>query len=152
MALTPIERTADKLGTALENFFNRNTQSSTSNTYVSTGQTCLEKAGMEARKTHLMRNEWRKDLVYSKPLVLEEYMIQTEFLIDTTNVTVEEQRENITKKSANKKSKKSQPDEIPYNPGVDKPIEPVEMLTQYSGNFENSNGTKNWENDTYIEQ
>ncbi len=44
-------------------------------------QTCLERISMEARREHLYRNEWRKDLEYSKPLVDAEYEIQTEFKV-----------------------------------------------------------------------
>lgn len=42
----------------------------------------LEKYGIQARKYHLMRNEWKKDLQYTRSLVNAEYQIQTEFKID----------------------------------------------------------------------
>ena len=45
------------------------------------GQTCLEKVGMEMRKNALMKNEWQKDLQYTKTLVDAEYLVQSEFKI-----------------------------------------------------------------------
>jgi hypothetical protein len=41
----------------------------------------LEMYGIQARGYHLLRNEWRKDLQYTRPLVESEYLIQTEFKI-----------------------------------------------------------------------
>lgn len=60
---------------------------------VYTGQTCLERFGMEARNAHLLRNEWRKDLAYSKPLVDAEYMIQTEFKVSSYEDKLMEQED-----------------------------------------------------------
>lgn len=45
------------------------------------GHTNLEKIGKEARRYHMLRNEWRKDFLYTKALVNSEYMIQSEFKI-----------------------------------------------------------------------
>ena len=50
-------------------------------TIAENGQTCLEKVGMEARYAHLLRNEWRRESEYTRPLVLSEYQIQTEFKV-----------------------------------------------------------------------
>lgn len=47
------------------------------------GQTCLESYGIVARKEHLLRNEWRSDIRYSKPLVDAEYSIQNEFIVSS---------------------------------------------------------------------
>ena len=47
------------------------------------GQTCLEKFGIEARGEHLFRNEWRKDIQYTKSLVDAEYDIQNEFIVSS---------------------------------------------------------------------
>ena len=47
------------------------------------GQTCLESVGMAARKHHLMRNEWGRDVEYCKRIVDEEYNIQTEFKVSS---------------------------------------------------------------------
>jgi hypothetical protein len=44
-------------------------------------QTCLEQFGMQAREEHLFRNEWQKNLQYTKTLVDAEYSIQTEFKV-----------------------------------------------------------------------
>lgn len=52
-------------------------------TSITNGKTQLEKIGQEARMTALLRNEWRKDLEYSKPLVDAEYLIQTEFKVSS---------------------------------------------------------------------
>lgn len=78
-----VENTFKKVGNVLEQIFGTaSTQQPISNTSNNGGkQTCLEKMGIEARQYHLMRNEWRKDLEYSKPLVDAEYNIQTEFKI-----------------------------------------------------------------------
>jgi hypothetical protein len=60
---------------------------------------------MEARKAHLMKNEWRKDFEYSKPLVLAEYQIQTEFKVSTTDDDVATQMQNAQKKQEEKDRK-----------------------------------------------
>jgi hypothetical protein len=52
-------------------------------------QTCLERFGIEARKEHLYRNEWKMDFQYTKALVNSEYMIQNEFQVGNTNHTLE---------------------------------------------------------------
>ena len=78
-----VDNTLNKVGDVIESIFGKpSPQQPPSNTYNNGGkQTCLEKIGMEARNYHLLRNEWRKDLEYSKPLVDAEYLIQTEFKI-----------------------------------------------------------------------
>lgn len=43
------------------------------------GQSNLERIGIESREKHLMQNEWKKDLQYTKLLVESEYDIQREF-------------------------------------------------------------------------
>lgn len=51
-------------------------------TYKQTGdQSNLEKIGFAMRKDHLLRNEWGKDMEYTKQLVASEYLIQNEFLV-----------------------------------------------------------------------
>ena len=76
-----VDNTLNKIGNTLESIFGTpSTQQPTANKGDGM-QTCLEKVGMEARKYHLMRNEWRKDLEYSKPLVDAEYLIKTEFKV-----------------------------------------------------------------------
>jgi hypothetical protein len=46
-----------------------------------------------SRTESLLQNKWLKDDPYTKMLVSEEYLIQTEFPIETTDATVEEQGE-----------------------------------------------------------
>jgi hypothetical protein len=77
-----VQNTLNKVGNTLESIFgtNNSKQQPTSNG-LNGKQTCLEKMGIEARNEHLLRNEWKKDLQYSKPLVDAEYLIQTEFKI-----------------------------------------------------------------------
>lgn len=41
----------------------------------------LEQIGRNQRNEHFMRNSWRNDLQYTKPLVDAEYLIQTSFKI-----------------------------------------------------------------------
>lgn len=60
---------------------------------VYTGQTCLERFGMEARSAHLMRNEWKRDLQYTKLLVDAEYLIQTEFKVSSYEDRLREQED-----------------------------------------------------------
>ena len=45
-----------------------------------------------SRTESLLQNKWLKDDPYTKALVSEEYLIQTEFPIETTDATVEEQK------------------------------------------------------------
>lgn len=65
---------------------------------VYTGQTCLERFGMEARNAHLMRNEWKRDLQYTKLLVDAEYLIQTEFKVSSYEDRLKEQAESKAQK------------------------------------------------------
>ena len=65
---------------------------------VYTGQTCLERFGMEARSAHLMRNEWKRDLQYTKLLVDAEYLIQTEFKVSSYEDRLKEQTESKAQK------------------------------------------------------
>lgn len=107
MAKSPIERTLDRIGNVVQDIFTGPSEPPVvkSMNGSTTGQTCLEKVGMEARKTHLMRNEWRKDLEYSKPLVLAEYEIQTEFKVSTADDDVATQLMNTQQKEREKKLK-----------------------------------------------
>ena len=105
MATSPIERTLNKIGNVVQDIFTGPSEPPAKVSKYLTGQTCLEKVGMEARKTHLLRNEWRKDLEYSKPLVLAEYQIQTEFKVSTSDDDVATQMQNAEKKQAEKDRK-----------------------------------------------
>jgi hypothetical protein len=110
-----LSNTLDKIGNVVESIMsatNKATQYEGSNR-VYMGQTCLERFGMEARNAHLLRNEWRKDLAYSKPLVDAEYMIQTEFKVSSYEDRLNEQAQESAEKAdkqAEKKAKKAAKD------------------------------------------
>jgi vacuolar-type H+-ATPase subunit H len=99
---SPIEKTLDRIGNVVQDIFSGSKSESTSSTADSTkGQTCLEATGMRQRALHLMQNTWRKnDIEYSRPLVLAEYDIQTEFIVSTTDDIVQEQKEKAEAKQA----------------------------------------------------
>lgn len=81
------------------------------NVPIPNGITNLERVAMEARREHLMRNEWRRDLGYSKPLVDAEYLIQSEFKVSSFEDRLyEKDAERLQKKAdkAEKKAKKAQ--------------------------------------------
>ena len=78
-----VENTYRKIGNTLETIFGRGgIQQPQSNANNGGNPSVLEMYGMQARGYHLMRNEWRKDIQYTKSLIDAEYMIQTEFKID----------------------------------------------------------------------
>ena len=91
MAKKSYEKVLDSIGTAIESLFKG--QDATQPTVSSNGlkQTCLERFGMEARHKHILRNGWRKDLEYSKPLVDAEYLIQSEFKVSSYADTIYEE-------------------------------------------------------------
>lgn len=66
--------------------------------------------GRHARAYHLTRNEWKKDLQYTRALVNSEYMIQTEFKIDggsgQDNASPSEKAKQRAQEQAEKKAKK----------------------------------------------
>lgn len=145
---SPIEKTLNRIGNVVQDIFSGSKSESTSSTADSTkGQTCLEATGMRQRALHLMQNTWRKnDIEYSRPLVLAEYDIQTEFLVSSTDDLVEEKKAKAekaqtedaskTKKVKAKKKKKDAEAEKPSPvPGVDKPNKPVETLDVNSNRY-----------------
>ncbi len=94
-----IDNTFRKIGNTIENIMGgSSTQQSSSNGTTNGKQTCLEKFGIEARKEHLYRNEWKVDLQYTKALVDAEYMVQTEFPVGSTDQSVQDQMETTKKK------------------------------------------------------
>ena len=103
-----LNNTLNKIGDAVEAIlsggknkgFEKNTQIN------SQGQTCLERFGMEARNAHLMRNEWRKDLQYTKPLVDAEYLIQTEFKVSSYEDRLREQEDARMQREAERSKSK----------------------------------------------
>ncbi len=89
-----IDNTLKKIGNTIENIMGgTKPQQPSSNVNTSGKQTCLERFGIEARKEHLYRNEWKIDLQYTKALVDAEYMVQTEFLVGSTDQSVQDQME-----------------------------------------------------------
>ncbi len=79
-----LENTLNKVGNTIETIMGTRKASPSVNPNRSyTGQTCLERFGIEARGEHLFRNEWKRDLQYTKALVDAEYLIQTEFKVSS---------------------------------------------------------------------
>lgn len=95
-----LNNTLNKVGDAIEAVMGGAKKSTPYNdpNHVYTGQTCLERFGMEARSAHLMRNEWKRDLQYTKLLVDAEYLIQTEFKVSSYEDRLKEQAESKAQK------------------------------------------------------
>lgn len=94
-----LNNTLNKIGDAIESVLGtKKTAPYNDPNRVYTGQTCLERFGMEARNTHLLRNEWKRDLQYTKTLVDAEYLIQTEFKVSSYEDKLKEQEESKAKK------------------------------------------------------
>jgi hypothetical protein len=101
-----IDNTLKKIGNTIENIMGgTKPQQPSSNVNSSGKQTCLEKFGIEARKEHLFRNEWKIDLQYTKALVDAEYMVQNEFPVGSTDQSVQDQVESAKRKQAEKEAK-----------------------------------------------
>lgn len=91
--------TLNKVGDAIEALFgSKNNPSPTNPSQPSTRQTCLERFGIEARQAQLRRNEWLRDLQYTKTLVDAEYLIQTEFKVSSYEDRLKEQSQSNEKK------------------------------------------------------
>ena len=109
---------AKRVGDTLETMFGtrKNEITTQTGTYKQTGdQSNLEKIGFQMRKDHLLRNEWGKDIEYTKQLVASEYLIQNEFLVggDMEEVKAEQEaakkkEEDATKRKIEKLKKKRQ--------------------------------------------
>ena len=94
-----IDNTLKKIGNTIENIMGgTKPQQPSSNVNSSGKQTCLERFGIEARKEHLYRNEWKIDLQYTKALVDAEYAVQNEFPVGSTDQSVQDQMEAAKKK------------------------------------------------------
>jgi hypothetical protein len=92
---------AKRVGDTLETMFGTRKSEITTQTgtYKQTGdQSNLEKIGFQMRKDHLLRNEWGKDMEYTKQLVSSEYLIQNEFLVGDDMETVKAEQEAARKK------------------------------------------------------
>lgn len=102
-----LNNTLNKVGDAIEAVFGtKKTAPSVDPNRVYTGQTCLERFGIEARAEHLFRNEWKRDLQYTKTLVDAEYLIQTEFKVSSYEDRLKEQAAVADKKAAEREAKK----------------------------------------------
>lgn len=99
--MSTVNSTINKVGSTIEALFGGKPKPQQPDSNSNGGkQTCLERFGIEARGYHLLRNEWRKDLEYSKPLVDAEYMIQNEFPVGTTDSDVATQAQEAAEKEA----------------------------------------------------
>ena len=103
-----LNNTLNKVGDAIEVVFGtKKTAPSVDPNRVYTGQTCLERFGIEARAEHLFRNEWKRDLQYTKTLVDAEYLIQTEFKVSSYEDRLKEQAENAARKEKEREDRKA---------------------------------------------
>lgn len=104
-----LNNTLNKVGNAIETIFGSNSvKEIPTKGSPTTGQTCLERYGIIARKEHLMRNEWKKDLQYTKLLVNSEYDIQTEFKISSYGEDLEEMQAQAGLNQLNSEIKKAE--------------------------------------------
>ncbi len=104
-----LNNTLNKIGDAIESVLGtKKTAPHNDPNRVYTGQTCLERFGMEARNTHLLRNEWKRDLQYTKTLVDAEYLIQTEFKVSSYEDRLKEQAQASAEKAARKAEKQAE--------------------------------------------
>lgn len=98
-----LDNTLNKVGTTLETIFGSKNKGYVKNPQINDeGQTVLERVGIEARREHLFRNEWKKDLQYTRALVNSEYEIQTEFIVssyqdDLIGVNKQNEIDNLNK-------------------------------------------------------
>jgi predicted extracellular nuclease len=143
-----LNNTLNKIGDAIESVLGtKKTAPHNDPNRVYTGQTCLERFGMEARNTHLLRNEWKRDLQYTKTLVDAEYLIQTEFKVSSYEDRLKEQAEakaerdaRKAEKQAEKKAKKAEKDAkkdknaASVQGGIpeDRPAEPKENIGDFT--------------------
>ena len=104
-----LNNTLNKVGDAIEAVMGGAKKSTPYNDQnrVYTGQTCLERFGMKARSAHLMRNEWKRDLQYTKTLVDAEYLIQSEFKVSSYEDRLREKEEQAALSQAEKEAKKA---------------------------------------------
>ena len=104
-----LNNTLNKIGDAIESVLGtKKTAPHNDPNRVYTGQTCLERFGMEARNTHLLRNEWKRDLQYTKTLVDAEYLIQTEFKVSSYEDKLREQEDAKAEREARKAEKQTE--------------------------------------------
>lgn len=80
-----VENTFNKIGNTIEAIFGKgSTKQSNANKGDGMGKASnLEMFGMHARQAQLSKNEWSKDTQYTRQLVRAEYMVQTEFKVNS---------------------------------------------------------------------
>ena len=127
--MSTVNSTINKVGSTIEALFGGKPKPQQPISNSNGGkQTCLERFGIEARGYHLLRNEWRKDLAYSKPLVDAEYMIQNEFPVGTTDSDVATQAQEAAEKEA--KANQTKLDKLKAKRDkIDKQIETLDRKT-----------------------
>ena len=125
--MSTVNSTINKVGSTIEALFGGKPKPQQPISNSNGGkQTCLERFGIEARGYHLLRNEWRKDLEYSKPLVDGEYMIQNEFPVGTSDSDVATQAQEAAEKAAKKEAKKKAKEEKKLRKEAEKQL-PIEQ-------------------------
>ena len=95
-----LNNTLNKVGDAIEAVIGGAKKSTPYNdpNRVNTGKNYIKRFGMENRSAHIMRNEWKRDLQYTKLLVDAEYLIQTEFKVSSYEDRLKEQAESKAQK------------------------------------------------------
>ena len=128
-----VENTFRKIGDTIEYMFGDGKVSQPSTNQNSSGsESPLERFGTKIRADHLIMNEWRKNIQYTRALVNAEYMIQTEFKVDGggEDVIVEKVPDGASKKAMKarkerndkRKENNQKPAEIPEQMAQDKPL------------------------------
>lgn len=101
-----VDNTFDKIGNTIEKIFGGETISQPSTNGNGGKGSNLEIYGIYARAEQMLKNEWRKDIQYTKALVNSEYMIQTEFKVGgEVEPPTEEQKTDKIQKLKEKKQK-----------------------------------------------
>ena len=134
------DNTLNKVGTAIEAIFGTK-RAKTPIVYNQNGQSCLEKFGMETRNEHLFRNEWKRDLQYTKALVDAEYQIQTEFTVSSYQDRLTEEADKARSKEkelTEKKIRKLEEKKQKRQQEIDDINEKLEGLTKPKENLSNS--------------
>ena len=77
-----VENTFNKIGDTIQDIFS-GSKDTPPQIKISNGkgQSNLEKIGMKMRALQMKRNEWKKNIQYTKSLVNAEYLVQREFKV-----------------------------------------------------------------------
>ena len=92
-----VENTFNKIGNTIENIFGSASGAKQPDTNKGDGMgkaSNLELYGIHARQGQLSRNEWSKTTQYTRQLVRAEYMIQTEFKVNSGGEPLTESQTN----------------------------------------------------------